>query len=230
VKIRYSDLPAGLHVSVEGQGRNTVIYLLPGLTPEQRKAALARVRSSARMGHGPELPATSMALALAVDSVRTTMRNGAAAMRAHPVLLLPPLILLVSSAIVFVLMSIVTVTVHDYKIPSIAQSKLDQRRRVPLATPTGSSPGRSAQADGPGPTPGRHQHPGPRVVETITPSPRSVATVSPSPSSASSPGAGSTSSSPSPSPDSTPTVSSSPSPSPSGQCLKLGPLGLCVQL
>jgi hypothetical protein len=232
VKIRYSDLPAGLHVSVEGQGRSTVIYLLPGLTPEQRKAALARVRSSARMGHGPELPRVSMALALAADSLRTTLRNGATAMRAHPVLLLPPLILLVSSAIVFVLMSIVTVTVHQAVGPG-RENYPDPRptRHMPSPGPAGPASRQPMQPGGPSPgTSGHHGRPGP--IETITPSPSATLTVAPSPGSGSVPDPGSASSSPSPSADPTPTISSAPSasPSPSGPCLKLGPLGLCVQL
>ena len=109
VKIRYSDLPVGLHVIAEREGRDTVVYLLPGLTPAQRRAALLRVRSSARMGHGPGLPAFGMALAIVIDRVRTTARNGVVAMRAHPMLLLPPMIVLVSSAIVVMLMSFVSV-------------------------------------------------------------------------------------------------------------------------
>src|ERR1700723_3335145 len=114
VKIRYSELPAGLHVRAEARGRDTVIYLLPGLTPAQRRAALIRVRSSSRMGHGPRLPAASMAMAVGADRLRPTVPNGAAARRGPPVLLLPPLILLVSGAIVFVLMSFVTLTVHEH--------------------------------------------------------------------------------------------------------------------
>jgi hypothetical protein len=51
-----------------------------------------------------------MAVAVSADRLRTTAGNGLAAMRGHPLLLLPPLILLVSAAIVFVLMSFVTVT------------------------------------------------------------------------------------------------------------------------
>ncbi len=55
IKIRYTDLPAGLHIG-GGPRKDTVIYLLPGLTAAQRQAALRRARSSARMGHGPRLP------------------------------------------------------------------------------------------------------------------------------------------------------------------------------
>ena len=61
IKIRYADLPGGLHVRVEARGKDTIIYLLPGLTVAQRRAALRRARSSARMGHGPRLPAPGVA-------------------------------------------------------------------------------------------------------------------------------------------------------------------------
>jgi hypothetical protein len=111
VKIRYSELPAGLHVVAKACRRGTVVYLLPGLTPAQRRAALVRVRSSARMGHGPPMPTLSMTLAVAADRARTTTRNGAAALRGHPMVLLPPLIAVLASAIVFVLMSFVTLTI-----------------------------------------------------------------------------------------------------------------------
>jgi hypothetical protein len=115
IKIRYAELPAGLHVTAEGDRRGTVVYLLPGLTPAQRRAALRRIRSSARMGQGPTLPAPAMAAAIAADRARTTARTCAAAMRGHPVLFLPPLIAVVVSAIVFMLMLQVplTVTLQD---------------------------------------------------------------------------------------------------------------------
>lgn len=223
VKIRYSELPAGLHVSAEKRGRHTVIYLLPGLTAAQRRAALIRVRSSARMGRGPRLPAVSMAVALGSDRLRTTVRNGAAAMRGHPLLLLPPLILLVSGAIVFVLMSFVTLTVrqHDRAEPPTSPS-------VRVATPPGrsadptpdpSTGGRVIGSDATGPAPGGRQHRS-KVSPTPSSSPGSTVPIlseSPTPPPASSP---------SPSPDPAP----SPSASQSQTCLKLGPLGLCIGL
>lgn len=55
-----------------------------------------------------------MAMAVSADKLRTTLRNGAAATRGHPLLLLPPLILLISGAIIFVLMSFVTMTVPQH--------------------------------------------------------------------------------------------------------------------
>ena len=57
-------------------------------------------------GPGPALPALAMALAVAADRARTTTRNGSAALRRHPMLFLPPLIVLLASAIVFMLMSV----------------------------------------------------------------------------------------------------------------------------
>jgi hypothetical protein len=225
VKIRYSELPAGLHVSAEKRGRHTIVYLLPGLTAAQRRAALIRVRSSARMGHGPGLPAVSMTVALGSDRLRTTVRNGAAAMRGHPLLLLPPLILLVSGGIVFVLMSFVTLTVrhHDRAQPPPSPA-------VRVATPPGHSlapdpdpsladPAGVTGPTGPG-TAGSHHH---KPAVSPTPSPSSPGSTAPI-----------LSSSPIPSPTSSSPPSPDPSPSPSASqsqtCVKLGPLGLCVSL
>jgi hypothetical protein len=225
VKIRYSELPAGLHVSAERRGRHTIVYLLPGLTAAQRRAALIRVRSSARMGHGPRLPAVRMAVALGSDRLRTTVRNGAAAMRGHPLLLLPPLILLVSGGIVFLLMSFVTLTVrqHDRAQPPAPAA-------VRVASPRGHSlapdpdPSRADPAGVTGPVGqgagGSHHH-----KPAASPAPSSSSPGSTVPILSSSP-ASSPTSSPSPSPDPSP----SPSASQSQTCLKIGPLGLCVGL
>jgi hypothetical protein len=113
VKIRYSELPAGLHVAAAADHEDTVVYLQPGLTSAQRRAALIRVRSSARIGQGPALPRPAMARAIAADRVRTNARIGAAAARRHPMLFLPPVFLLVISAIAFLLMSIQPLTVTN---------------------------------------------------------------------------------------------------------------------
>src|SRR5581483_11873003 len=84
ITIRYANLPEGSHAQAVARGKRTVIYLRPGLTPEQRRDSLRRARQSARMGHGPRLPASGVALALAGDTVRVTLRNLAAAVRGHP--------------------------------------------------------------------------------------------------------------------------------------------------
>ena len=114
IRIRYAELPAGLHVVAEADRRGTVVYLLPGLTPAQRRTALVRARRSARMGQGPGLPAVPMAGAVVTDRVRTNMRNASAAMWRHPMLFLPPVVLLVSSTIVFALMSFAPLPAAQY--------------------------------------------------------------------------------------------------------------------
>jgi len=113
VKIRYSELPAGLHVEAAADRDGTVVYLQPGLTPAQRRAALIRVRSSARIGQGPTLPRPAMARALAADRVRTTARIGGAATRRHPMLFLPPVIVVIVSAIAFVFMTVQPLTIPN---------------------------------------------------------------------------------------------------------------------
>jgi len=122
VRIRYAELPVGLHVATRSQGRCTVVYLLPGLTPAQRRAALTFARRSARIGQGPRLPAGDMAVALVADRLSTTARAVSAATRRHPMLLLPPLVVVVSTVIVFVLLSFVTVNLGP------AGSRPDQGR------------------------------------------------------------------------------------------------------
>ena len=78
VKIRYADLPDGMHAQVQGSGRQTVIYLAPGLSPGQRTAALRRLIRASRRGHGPRLRRPAVSLAVARD-----VRPGDAAERRH---------------------------------------------------------------------------------------------------------------------------------------------------
>jgi len=104
IKIRYSDLPGGLHVRAEVQGRHKVLYLLPGLTAAQRTAAIRRARHAARVGHGPLLPALGLARAKAADRIRTTVGNGLAAMRVHPALCVPPLVVIVAGTAAYLVL------------------------------------------------------------------------------------------------------------------------------
>ena len=60
------------------------MYLLPGLTGGQRKAALRRLRQEASRGCGPELRRPDLAVALAADRFRVGVRNTAAVVRLHP--------------------------------------------------------------------------------------------------------------------------------------------------
>ena len=110
IKIFYRDLSPGLHASAEAEGRNTVISFLPGLTPDQRRAALRRIRHSGRMGHGPRVPAGKLAIALALDQVKAAVRTGAAVVRLHPAGSTLPVVFFSAAAVIFVLMA--TVSIH----------------------------------------------------------------------------------------------------------------------
>lgn len=83
--IRYRDLPSGVHATAACAGRSTTIYLQPGLTSAQRKAALRRLRQEARMGCGPSLPRVSLAAARGADWAERVLRQLAAIVRLHPV-------------------------------------------------------------------------------------------------------------------------------------------------
>jgi hypothetical protein len=85
IRIRYSnELGPGLHGRVERRGRDTFIYLLPGLTPQQRQAALRRMRQQGKMGVSPRLPVIQVVAALVADRVRTVFGQAGAIMRVHP--------------------------------------------------------------------------------------------------------------------------------------------------
>jgi len=106
IRIRYRDLPPGLHAMADVTRRGTIIYLMPGLTPAQRNAALRRLRQEARMGLGPELPRRSLAIALAAERVRGTVRNIVAIVRLHPAGSTLPLVAIGSLTALFLLTSV----------------------------------------------------------------------------------------------------------------------------
>ncbi len=155
VKIRYAELPAGLHVATEDHGTCTVVYLLPGLTPAQRRAALTFARRAARMGHGPSLPPVDMALALGADTARTTARALLAALRRHPVLLVP-LVAGVSGMIVATMLSFVTVTVSPVgttdSAPHSGGKSAPAASRCAVPRPGVSREGNSGSAANPAPS------------------------------------------------------------------------------
>ena len=241
IKIRYADLPGGLHVRVAASGKDTIIYLLPGLTAMQRRAALRRARSSARMGHGPGLPTAGVAGAMAADGIRTTLRNAAAAMRAHPAIFVPPMVIIACAAIAYVLLVSVTIKVHSPQdvgpgnaagVP-IAAGVAPPPAANPPQGP-GGQPAQTTAAPGHSGSPTPKQSSGGHHPTGSSPSPVPSATkpgTSPGP-----PG-----SSPSPSPTSvSPEPSASPSPNPGGSnsgtsgsgglCLDVGPLGVCLSV
>jgi hypothetical protein len=136
VKIRYAELPAGLHVVTEERDGYTVVFLQPGLTPPQRRAALTFARLSARIGHGASLPPIDLAFALVADRARTTGRNIAAALRRHPMLLLP-VVAVVSAVIVVSVLSVVTVSVTPTRLPATDPAHVTIPAQVPELTQRG---------------------------------------------------------------------------------------------
>src|ERR1700744_1161407 len=114
IKIRYhgaNELSPGLHAAAERQGRTTTVYLLSGLTPAERRAALRRLRLSARMGYCPKLPAAQLALALLADRIRTSFGQAGAVFRLPPAGIPLPLMLLSGGPIAFLLLSPVSIHV-----------------------------------------------------------------------------------------------------------------------
>jgi hypothetical protein len=108
IKVRYRDqneLSPGLHAATERQGRNTTVYLLSGLTAAQRRAALRRLKISARRGYGPRLPAPQLALALLADRIRTALGRAGAVFRSHPAGSTVPVMMVSAAAIVFLTLS-----------------------------------------------------------------------------------------------------------------------------
>src|SRR5580658_8267966 len=103
IKIRYRDpneLSPGLHAEAERHGRITTVYLLTGLTAAERRAALRRLRISARMGYCPALP-----LALFADRIMTGVAHAGAVFRLHPAGSTVPVMVLSAGAVAFLLFS-----------------------------------------------------------------------------------------------------------------------------
>jgi hypothetical protein len=143
IKIRYRDaneLSPGLHAAAERHGRNTTVYLLPGLSPVQRRAALRRLKISARRGYEPRLPAPQLAVALAADRIRTTVGRAGAVFRSHPAGSTVPVMVVSAGAIAFLALSAVSIRV-THTTP-----------RVP--GPVFSGAAGPAASVGPGPGPG----------------------------------------------------------------------------
>jgi hypothetical protein len=121
IKIRYIDpnkISPGLHAAVECHGRSTTVYLLCGLRPQQRRAAFRRLRMSARMGHCPALPAPQLVLARFKDRIRTGLGQAGAVFRSHPAGSTLPLMVVSAGAIVFLLLSSVSIRdLHGSRAP-----------------------------------------------------------------------------------------------------------------
>ena len=222
ITIRYADLPEGLHARAEARGRRTVIYLRPGLTVEQRRLSLRRARQSARMGYGPRLPGSGVALAVARHVSAGTLRNLGAAVRRHPIgftLLSAGVAGLMLCYALFVTVS-VRLMLHPAQVPAAARDLFPARSPLPARSPPATpAPGqRGAAVPGPAVRARRQPH-GRRVTLRVAAEHDRRA-----------PGPGATGQAPPPSPS--PAATASPSPSPSAQspgvCVTVGPVGVCL--
>lgn len=223
IKIRYRPLPEGLHAEAQAQGRHTIVYLRPGLSSEQRRDALRRARQTARMGHGPQLPAPALAWALGVDRVTGTLRTTFAAVRCHP--LGATMIVAVLAGAVVTYSLFVTVSVRylypraqggPRPVPTVTEpAGQGSAGNSPDVSPSGS-PGGSGGSGGSSPTvtPREVSTPVPSSPRAANPAPRP----SPSPTASSRPSPAASRPSPSPSPTST------------ALCVNVGTLGVCVKL
>jgi hypothetical protein len=146
ISIRYSsELQPGLHGRVERHGRRTFVYLLPGLTPEQRRAALRRMRQQGRMGISPRLPVVQLAAALVADRVSTAFGQAGAIVRVHPAgSTLPVMVVSVAIASFLVLSAL---SVHIVHLPAqaaggsaVVASAPAGRAGQPLPSPGGGEP------------------------------------------------------------------------------------------
>jgi len=240
IKIQYADLPGGLHVRVAASGKDTIIYLLPGLTTMQRRAALRRARSSARMGHGPVLPSAGVAGAVMADGVRTTLRNVAGAMRIHPGLFFPPIVIVSFAAVAYILLVSVTAQVHSPQagapgsgpgepVPQGVAPPPGNPAQAPVPHRTASAPARAGK---PTPTsPARRHHPA-GAAPSPSPRPSTTGPATSQPSPTPTPIQPVPSASPSPKTDPNPggVVAKGPGSDGSELCLHVGPLGACLAM
>ena len=247
VKIRYAELPDGMHAQVQGGGRRTVIYLAPGLSPVQRRAALRRLIRASRRGHGPRLRRPAVWSAAARDGCRATLRSGTTAARCHPVGSLVIAGLLTATVVCYAVFVSVTIRLNPGPAgPPAARGTPPAIRESGIPLP-GPGPGRHGRAPGglaagPGASSAAARFPGgsgpgaPGAPSQLAASPTPLVTTSgPQPS----PSAQPSSTAPTPAPGSAPAsapapvpdpASSSPPGGPGGVCVTVGPLGVCVSV
>src|SRR6266705_4877228 len=155
IRIRYRDsneLSPGLHAEAERRCRGTTVYLLSGLTAQQRRSALRRLRLSARMGRCPRLPAGQLALALLADRIRTGVGRAGAVFRLHPAGSTVPVMVLSGGAIAFLLFSTVSIRVLPTpraatQSSGVGTSPVASAGAIPIS---GASAGLAAGLGGPG--------------------------------------------------------------------------------
>jgi hypothetical protein len=262
ISVRYChsyELSPGLNASAECSRRGTVVYLVPGLTRDERHSALRRLRMASRVGAGPELPAAQLALALLADRIRTAAWRTGAIFRLHPAGSALPALLLSVGVIVFLALSAVSIQVlPEQAVPGPSPVRgpgpaataggtggIQERRpafnpvnlvrsgpRGPHGGSAGSTrPGASGSHPGRGSQGSAGQGSGGQGSGSQDPAGGSGPTLAGSANPARTTGAATGASSPAHA--GTPTPAPSPSPSPpagGGTCLQVGPLGVCLSL
>jgi hypothetical protein len=221
-------------------GRNTTVFLLSGLTAAERRAALRRLRLSARMGYCPPLPASQLAFALVADRIKTTVGQIGTLVRSHPAGSTVPVMVLSAGAIAFLALSAVSIQVlHIPPDPGRSSALAIASGRPHIAIPGSVPPQAQPTANSPAPA-----APDTRQVSSTSPaapsSPRALppAPSSPAPSPDTSPTPSTGPVNMTPRPEATPTTASpaaSPTPSPVMQvptpsqtpCVNLGTFGGC---
>jgi hypothetical protein len=246
ISVRYChsyELSPGLNASVECSRRGTVVYLVPGLTRDERHSALRRLRMASRVGAGPKLPPTQLALALLADRIRTAAWRAGAILRLHPAGSALPVLLLSIGVVAFLALSAVSIQVLPEQAagpspvlgrgPAAGAGVTHERRRAfdPVNLVGAGSPGSHGGSAG-------RMRPGSSSSHSGSDSQGSGSqgsaagngpTLTGSADPARTPGAATGESSPA----GTPTPTPSPSPSPpagGGACLQVGPLGVCLSL
>jgi hypothetical protein len=243
IKIRYRDadeLSPGLHAAAVRQGRNTIVFLLPGLTAAERRAALRRLRLSARMGYCPPLPPAQLALALVADRIRTTVGQLGTLVRSHPAGSTVPVMVISAGAIAFLALSAVSIQVLHLPHNPVRSSALggtngESARGIPTLSPfpapSTTSPIAPTVAPAPSTSPPlRRRHPRPSTGTGSAPTPSSgvVPSIGPPTPTTGIPTLADPDPNPTPSQTQTPAMRQpSPSPSPGNTCLQVGPLGGC---
>ena len=223
IRIRYRDsneLSPGLHAEAERRCRGTTVYLLCGLTAQQRRSALRRLRLSARMGHCPRLPAGQLALALLADRIRTGVGRAGAVFRLHPAGSTVPIMVLSGGAIAFLLFSTVSIRVLPTprttpRSSAAGTSPVASVGPIPIS---GTSRGRAAGLGGPGHSRQLTQ-PGSGPGSSLPTSP-SLARARGGAPAATTPAAAPASAAPRPAPSATS----------NGVCVDVGPLGVCLHM
>jgi hypothetical protein len=254
IRVRYRDLPPGLNGDAIHEDGSVVIYFAPGLTAQQRKAALRRLRQAASRGQKPPLPTLPLAVALTFDRLRARASTLAAIVRLHPAGTLLPAFGVVGLLAVFLFTS---VSVHVLETPvtagpggvvggSLPSGPSDHAHRlVPkasLAVSSGGSSGsrstsqltgtpipvsRRSHGKSPG---GSSGSPGPTPAPSVSPSvqPSVSPSVVPSP-----PPSGVISAQVNvqgASVGAHVSVGPAPHPSSPGACLDIGPFGICLSM